>query len=241
MLGSSSNDGRFVGGDDSAIGMAHQMDIQVEGAGVAMVGSHHWGGVGNRGNSSVGEVSRGVGHVGSSSMVASAGSKVVSTGGSNCGLIGRDNGTIGVGNKCSVQVEGSTVAVGNSGTSVGNGRPGMGNGNTNVATSGGKVVSTSCSNGRLINRNNSSVGMADKGSVQVEGSRIAVGNNGSSVSNNWSSVGNNRSSTVGGSKCIEVFSTGCGNCRLVNWDHCTIGVTHQAVEAGGGRGKSQGN
>jgi len=241
MLGSSSNDGRFVGGDDSAIGMAHQMDIQVEGAGVAMVGSHHWGGVGNRGNSSVGEVSRGVGHVGSSSMVASAGSKVVSTGGSNCGLIGRDNGTIGVGNKCSVQVEGSTVAVGNSGTSVGNGRPGMGNGNTNVATSGGKVVSTSCSNGRLINRNNSSVGMADKCSVQVEGSRIAVGNNWSSVSNNGSSVGNNWSSTVGGSKCIEVFSTCCGNCRLVNWDHCTIGVTHQAVEAGGGRGKSQGN
>jgi len=237
MLGSSSNDGRFVGGDDSTIGMAHQMDIQVEGAGEAMVGSHHWGGVGNRGNSSLGEVSRGVGHVSSSSMVASAGSKVVSTGGSNCGLIDRDNGTIGVGNKCSVQVEGSTVAVGNSGTSVGNGRPGMGNGNTNVATTGGKVVSTSCSNGRLINRNNSSVGMADKCSVQVEGSRIAR----IAVGNNWSSVSNNRSSTVGGSKCIEVFSTGCGNCRLINWDHCAIGVTHQAVEAGGGRGKSQGN
>merc|ERR1719500_1412443 len=139
--------------------MAHQMDIQVEGAGEAMVGSHHWGGVGNRGNSSLGEVSRGVGHVSSSSMVASA---------------------------------------------------------------GGKVVSTSCSNGRLINRNNSSVGMADKCSVQVEGSRIAR----IAVGNNWSSVSNNRSSTVGGSKCIEVFSTGCGNCRLINWDHCSIGVTH---------------
>ena len=225
MLGSGSDDGRFVSGDDGAVGMAHQVDVQVEGAGIAVVGSHHWGGVGNRGNSSVGEVGRGVGQVGSS-MVASAGSKVVSTGGSNCGFIGRDNGTIGVGNKCSVQVEGSTVAVGNSKTSVGNGRPGVGNGNTNMATAGSKVVSTSCSNGRLINRNNSSVGMADKGGVQVERSRIAVGNNWSSVGKNRASMGNNRSNTVGGSKCSEVLSTGCGNCRFVNGNHCTIGVTN---------------
>merc|ERR1719222_1766096 len=157
--------------------MAHQVDVQVEGAGIAVVGSHHWGGVGNRGNSSVGEVGRGVGQIGSS-MVASAGSK---------------------------------------------------------------VVSTSCSNGRLINRNNSSVGMADKGGVQVERSRIAVGNNWSSVGKNRASMGKNRSNSVGGSKCCEVLSTGCGNCRLVNGNHCTIGVTNQAVEAGGGRGKSQGN
>ena len=218
MLSSGSDDGRFVSGDDGAVGMAHQVDVQVEGAGIAVVGSHHWGGVGNRGNSSVGEVGRGVGQVGSS-MVASAGSKVVSTGGSNCGFIGRDNGNIGVGNKCSVQVEGSTIAVGNSKTSVGNGRLGVGNGNTNMATAGSKVVSTSCSNGRLINRNNSSVGMADKGGVQVERSRIAVGNN-------WTSVGNKRSNTVGGSKCSEVFSAGCGNCRFVNGNHCTIGVTN---------------
>ena len=137
-----------------------------------------------------------------------------------------DNGTIGVGNKCSVQVEGSTIAMGNNGTSVGNSRRGVGNGNTNMAAAGSKVVSTSCSNGRLINRNNSSVGMADKGGVQVERSRIAVGNNWSSVGKNRASMGKNRSNSVGGSKCSEVLSAGCGNCRLVNGNHCTIGVTN---------------
>ena len=231
MLSPSSGNGGLVSGDNGTVGMAHKMDIQVEGAGVAVMGCQHWGGVGNSRNCSVGDVSRGVGHVGSC-VVPSTSSKVVSAGGSNSGLISGDNSTIGVGNKGSVQVEGSTVAVGNNWSSMGNGRR-VGNGNTNVATAGGKVVSTSCSNGRLINRNNSSIGMADKGSVQVEGSCIAVGNNWSSVGNNWgsvgnnwSSVGNNWSSTVGGSKCTQVFGTSCSNCRFINWNHCAIGVTH---------------
>jgi len=247
MLSTSSGHGRLVSGDNGTVGMAHQVDVQVEGASVA-VGGHwgdggHWGGVGDGRNSSVGNVS--------SSVVTATGSKVVGTGGSNCRLVGRDDGTVGVAYQGGVQVEGSSVAVGNNGSSVGNHRGSVGNSNRgsvgngnrgSVATASGKVVSTSCSNGRLVNGNNSSIGMANKGGVQVEGSGIAVGNNWSSgMGNGRGSMGNGRSNAMGGGKCSEVFSTGCGHCRLVNWNHCPIGVTHQAVEAGGSRGKSQGN
>jgi len=201
MLGPSGGHGGLVNGDDGTVGMTHQVDVQVEGASVAVGG--HWGGVGDGGNSGVGKVSsRGVGHVGSS-VVATAGSEVVGTGSGNCRFVGRDNGAVGVAHQGSVEVEGSTVAVGNNGaSSVGNGRSSVGNGNRgNMATAGGKVVSTSCSNGRLVNRNNGSVGMANKGGVQVEGSRIAVGNNWSSVGSHGGGVGNGRSNTVGGGQC----------------------------------------
>ena len=125
MLSSGSDDGRFVSGDDGAVGMAHQVDVQVEGAGIAVVGSHHWGGVGNRGNSSVGEVGRGMGHVGSS-MVAATGSKVIGTGSGNGRLVSWDDGTVGVADQGSVQVERPGVAVGNNGSSVGNGKSSVG-------------------------------------------------------------------------------------------------------------------
>jgi len=236
MLGTCSGHSGLVGGDNGTVGMAHQVDVQVEGASVA-VGSH-WGSVGNRGNSSVGKVgSGGVGHVGSS-MVAATSSEVVGTGGSNCGFVSGDDGAVGVAHQGSVQVEGSTIAVGNNRSGVGNGRGSVGNSNRgNVATTSGKVVGTGSSNCRLVNRNNSSVGMTNKGGVQVEGSSIAVGNDWSSVGNNWGSVGNSGNSSVGdtvcGSESTEVFSTGGGYCGLVHWNHCTVGVTHQAVEAGG--------
>merc|ERR1719249_37243 len=118
--------------------MAHQVDVQVEGASVA-VGGHwgdggHWGGVGDGRNSSVGNIS--------SSVVTATGSKVVGTGSGNCRLVGRDDGTVGVAYQGGVQVKGSSVAVGNNGSSVGNGNRGsVGNGNRgSVATAGGKVV-----------------------------------------------------------------------------------------------------
>ena len=98
------------------------------------------------------------------------------------------------------------------GSSVGNGKSSVGM----VATTSGKVVGTGSSNCRLINRNDSSVGMTNKGSVQVEWSRITV------VGNNWSSVGN----TMCGGKSCEMFRSGCGNCWLVHWHHCAVGVTH---------------
>ena len=227
MRGTGSGHSGFVSGDDGTVGMAHQVDVQVEGASVA-VGS-------DCGNSGVGKVgSRGVGHVGSS-MVAATGSKVVGTGGSNCGFVSGDDGAVGVAHQGSVQVEGATIAVGNNRSSVGKGGGSMGNSNRgNVATTSGKVVSTGSSNCRLINRNEGSVGMTNKGSVQVEGSRIAVGNDWSTVGNNWGSVGNGRNSSMGndrgntvcGSESTEVFSTGCGHCGLVHWNHCTVGVTH---------------
>ena len=145
-----SNDGGFVGRDDGAVGVADQVDVEVEGASVA-VGSNR----GNGRNSSVGKVGRGVGHVGSS-MVAATGSKVIGTGSGNCRLVSWDDGAVGV---------------------------------------------------------------ADQGSVQVERPGVAVGNNGSSVGN-----------TMCGGKSCEVFRSGCGNCWLVNWHHCAIGVTHLKVE-----------
>jgi len=243
MRGTGSGDSGLVSGDHGTVGMAHQVDVQVEGASVAV------GSVGDSGNSSVGKVgNRGVGHVGSS-MVAATCSKVVGTGGSNCRFVSGDDSAIGVAHQGSVQVEGTTVAVGNNRSSVGNGRISCVGNRGNVATTSGKVVGTGSSNCRLINRNEGSVGMTNKGGVQVEGSRIAMGNDWSTVGNNRGSVGNSRNSSMGNnrgntvccSKSTEVFSTGCGHCGLVNWNHCTVGVTHQAVEAGGSRGKSKGD
>ena len=218
-----SNDGGFVGRDDGAVGVADQVDVEVEGASVA-VGSNR----GNGRNSSVGKVGRGVRHVGSS-MVAATGSKVIGTGSGNGRLVSWDDGTVGVADQGSVQVERPGVAVGNNGSSVGNGKSSVGM----VATTSGKVVGTSGSNCRLINRNNSSVGMTNKGSVQVEWSRITVvGNNWSSVGNNGGSVGNNGGSvgnTMCGGKSCEMFRSGCGNCWLVHWHHCAVGVTYLKV------------
>jgi len=240
MCGTCSGDSGLVSGDHGTVGMAHQVDVQVEWASVA-VGS-------DCGNSSVGKVgSWGVRHVGSS-MVATTGSKVVGTGGSNCGFVSGDDGSVGVAHQGSVQVEGATIAVGNNRSDVGNGGKSSVGNRGNVATTSGKVVGTGSSNCRLINRNEGSVGVTNKGSVQVEGSCIAVGNDWSTVGNNWgsvgksgnSSVGNDRGNTVCGSEGTEVFSTGCGHCRLVHWNHCAVGVTHQAVEVGGSRGKSKG-
>merc|ERR1719378_701329 len=124
-----------------------------------------------------------------------------------------DDGTVGVAYQGGVQVEGSSVAVRNNGSSVGNHRGSVGNSNRgsvgngnrgSVATASGKVVSTSCSNGRLVNGNNSSIGMANKGGVQVEGSGIAMGNNWSScVDNSRRGVGNGRGNTMGGGECSE--------------------------------------
>ena len=204
-----SNDGGFVGRDDGAVGVANQVDVEVEGASVA-VGSNR----GNGRNSSVGKVGRGVGHIGSS-VVAATGSKVIGTGSGNGRLVSWDDGTVGVADQGSVQVERPGVAVGNNGSSVGNSKSSVGM----VATTSGKVVGTGGSNCRLINRNNSSVGMTNKGSVQVEWSRITV------VGNNWSSVGN----TMCGGKSCEMFRSGCGNCWLVHWHHCAVGVTYLKV------------
>ena len=103
MLSTSSGHSRLVSGDDGTVGMAHQVDVQVEGASVA-VGGHwgdggHWGGVGDGRNSSVGNLS--------SSVVAATGSKVVGTGSGNCRLVGRDDGTVGVGDQVGVEVQGA--------------------------------------------------------------------------------------------------------------------------------------
>ena len=89
--------------------------------------------------------------------------------------------------------------------------------------SSGEMLSSGSDDGRFVSGDDGAVGMAHQVDVQVEGASVAVGSH-------WGSVGNGGNSSVGntvcGSESIEVFSTGCGHCRLVHWNHCTVGVTH---------------
>jgi hypothetical protein len=186
---------------------------------------------------------------------------MVSTGSSNSWLINRDNSSIGVSNKLGVQVEWSTISIANSSIrSRCNKRSSSHKrSSSSICNSlGSKVVSTGSSNSWLIKRNNSSIGVSDKLSVQVKGTSISVtgsirsissisqtsrGNQRSSCSISWSisSIAyassitsiSQTSSKLGG----EVVSPGSGNCWLINWGHSAIGVGLETKESLG-RGKS---
>merc|ERR1712001_126665 len=121
----------------------------------------------------------------SCSKGSSLGGEVVGTGSSHSRFVNGDDGAVGVGDKVGVQVEGTSVAVARSvGTSVddsgngsnrsnrsssGNDRGSSNNGSSSSESSslGGEVVSTGSGDGRLINRDNSTVGVGDKVGVQV--------------------------------------------------------------------------
>merc|ERR1712244_81239 len=108
---------------------------------------------------------------------------------------------------------------------------------------GSKMVSTGSSNCRLINRNNSSVGVSNKLSVQVERSSITVANssNGSDVSssnsrnssNGWSgsnqrSSSNNRSrSSIFSSLGIKMGSSGSSNSWFINRNNSSVRVSNE--------------
>merc|ERR1719244_1422349 len=105
------------------------------------------------------------------------------------------------------------------------------------------MFSTGSSNSRLINRNNSTVGMSNQLGVQVKGTRVAIAGSigkGSSSkrssskrsssksssskrsSSKRSNSKNRRAGCISSSKSSNVISTGSSNSRLINRNNSTI-------------------
>ena len=115
------------------------------------------------------------------------------------------------------------------------------------------MVGTGSGDGRLINGNNSTVGVGDKVGVQVERASVAVSRGvggGSSVANgsNRGGVGNRDSSNGGSSHKRpsselggEMVGLQGGHTGLVDGGDGTVGVALQTEEAlGGGEGETGG-
>jgi len=137
---------------------------------------------------------------------------VVSTCSSNSRLISRNNSPVRITNKFCVQVERSIISVAN---------PSNGSSSNNWGGScissflGGKMVSTGSSNSWFINRNNSSIGIIKKLSVEVKRSVIAVAN----ISNRSSSI----SSFLG----CKMVSTCSSNSWFISRDNSSIRKTYK--------------
>merc|ERR1719347_376954 len=147
--------------------------------------------------------------IGIDSSVQSLGGKVISSGSSNSWLINWDNSSIGVGNKLGVEVQGTSIAIvvssnGWSGNNWGSDSWGSNSWGGNSWGSNSisswsisislsldsKMVSSGSSNSWFINWDNSTIGVSNELSVEVEGTSIAI---------RWSisvaRVGNSRSSS----------------------------------------------
>merc|ERR1712001_5905 len=153
VVSTGSSDSRLVSGDDSSIGVGHQVGVQVQGAGVAIADSRDSSDGGGDGGSSEGGSGDGNGSNGG--VLGSPGGKVVGTGSSNSGLINGDNGSVGVANQVGVQVEGARVAVASSVDGSSSDGRGSCVANTSIsksstATTGSKVVCTGSLNSGLI-------------------------------------------------------------------------------------------
>ena len=116
-----------------------------------------------------------------------------------------------------------------------------------------QVISTGSSHSRLVNGDDSSVGVGDKVGVQVEGTSVAVSRGvggGSSVANgsNRGGMGDRDSSNRGSSHKRssselggEMVSLQGGHTGLVDGGDGTVGVALQTEEAlGGGEGETGG-
>merc|ERR1719186_356958 len=168
---------------------------------------------------------------------SSLGSKVVSTGSLNSWLIDGDNGTVGVSHQA-VAVSGTVAVRSNSSSGIES---------ASKATSGSEVVSTGSSDSRLVSRDDSSVGVGHQVGVQVQRAGVAVAdsrnssNRGSNSgsSDDGSGDGNGSNGGVLGSSGGKVVGTGSSNCRLINRDNGTVGVTNQTV-LGGREGNTRG-
>merc|ERR1712001_662427 len=172
VVSTGSSDSRLVSGDDSSVGVGHQVGVQVQGAGVAVADSRDSSDGGGDGRSSDNGSSDGNGSNGG--VLGSPGGKVVGTGSSNSGLINGDNGAVGVANQVSVQVEGARVAVassvdGSSRSVDGSSSNGRGScvANTSIsesstATTGSKVVRTGSGNCWLVHGDDGTVGVANQ-------------------------------------------------------------------------------
>ena len=162
----------------------------------------------------------------------SLGGEVISTSSLDSGLVNGDNGTVGVGNKA-VAVASAVAVRSNSSSGVET---------TSKAASSSEVVSTGSSHGRLVGRDDSTVGVGDQVGVEVQGARVAVadcrdGGDGRGSGN--SRGGDNRSGDGRGSNSngsdgsvlgvpgSEVVSTGSSHSGLIDGDNSTVGVTDQ--------------
>jgi len=153
---------------------------------------------------------------------------MVGTGGGNSGLVNGDNSAIGVSDQA-VESRGvsSSIDGGGSSSSV----------DTSNNSLGGQMIGTGGSNSRLINRDNSAVGVSNQLGVEVEGAGIAVvdGGNGNGRSSGvgdrgdggGSGVAEGRGVGVGLSLDSKMIGTGGGNSRLINGDNSTVGVSDQ--------------
>merc|ERR1719244_425606 len=100
---------------------------------------------------------------------------------------------------------------------------------TSISSSlGSNVFSTSSSNSRLINRNNSTIRMSNQLGVQVKGTRVAIaGSIGQRRSSKRGSSKDRCSSSISSSKSSNVISTGSSNSRLINRNNSTIRMSNQ--------------
>merc|ERR1719347_1728247 len=100
------------------------------------------------------------------------------------------------------------------------------------------LLSTGSSNSRLIDRNNSTIGVSNKLGVQVEGASISIGGSissrSSSKGNSWSSCKYWGLSSIDSSLGGKMLSTGSSNSRLINRGDSTIGVSNQSRESSKG-------
>merc|ERR1712243_91862 len=132
--------------------------------------------------------------IGIDSSIQSLGGKVISSGSSNSWLINWNNSSIGVGNKLGVEVQGTSIAI----VVSSNGWGGNSWGSNSISSWSisislsldSKMVSSGSSNSWFINWDNSTIGVSNELSVEVEGTSIAI---------RWSisvaRVGNSRSSS----------------------------------------------
>ena len=129
---------------------------------------------------------------------------MVSSGSSDSGLINWDNSSVGVSNKLGVEVQGASIAIvvssnGWSGNNWGSDSWGGNSWGSNSISSwsisislslDSKMVSSGSSNSWFINWDNSTIGVSNELSVEVEGTSITI---------RWSisiaRVGNSRSSS----------------------------------------------
>jgi len=240
MVGTGSSNSRLVNGDNRAIGVSNQA---VESRGVSSS-------IDGGGSSSSVDTSNN-----------SLGGQMIGTSGGDSGLINRDNSAIGVSNQLCVEVEGAGIAVVDGGN--GNGRSsGVGDrgdgGGSGVAEGRGvgvglsldsKMIGTGGGNSRLINGDNSAVGVSNQLCVEVEGAGIAVGgsvarvasigNRGGIVagvcnsrgSSNWgsgiASISNSRGSSI-------ASIANSGGSSIANWGNSSL--ERQMVSTGSSHG-----
>merc|ERR1712243_465199 len=132
--------------------------------------------------------------IGIDSSIQSLGGKVISSGSSNSWLINWNNSSIGGGNKLGVEVQGTSIAIvvsSNSWSGNSWGSNSISSWSISISLSlDSKMVSSGSSNSWFINWDNSTIGVSNELSVEVEGTSIAI---------RWSisvaRVGNSRSSS----------------------------------------------